>query len=96
MFFGLKAEVIKSLGLARIAAAAICSDYAVRAREFSHHQAATAVGADKAAEDGVRNAGHRREYGGRCDLNRTDVKCFRKRNICPHLSILSVTENCRR
>ena len=96
MFFGLKAEVIKALRLARIASSTVGSNHAVRAGEFGHHKPAAALRANETAEDGVRDASHGRKDGSRCDLDRPDVECFRKLNVCPRLSILTVIESCKR
>ena len=45
------------------------TQHAVRRGELCHDQSAAAKVADKAAEDGVGDAGHRREHGRQSDLD---------------------------
>jgi hypothetical protein len=48
--------------------------YAVRGSELSHDQAASAEVANKAAENGVGNAGHRGEHSSGRDLDGADLE----------------------
>jgi len=61
-------EVMEGLG-GFAAGVAAGGDHAVRGGELGHQEAAAALVADEAAEDGIGDAGHGRQDGGGLDAN---------------------------